>query len=323
MKAWLLWMHRWIALIFAVPLAVVIVTGLILSFEPMAVVNGIKPASLTTERMLALIDQHDPRGEATRISVQHYNGTLTLQGEDRVSIDLATGSRAEARSELSDLFRSSRRMHERLVGDLGWLVEASTIVMLVLAALGLWLGFPRLRNTLANWHKGLAWSLLPLIVISPLSGLGILYGISLASPPPAEARGPLPANLKESIRIIGARHDLSALVSLRKRGKRQIARIVENGEYRNYAVTRAGTVAMPRNWPRLVHEGNWWGNVSALVNIITSVALVGLLFTGVYAWLWRISSDAEATAAACGSEILRPLSMSRNDRPCDQGSTHP
>ncbi|MGE3918056.1 MAG: PepSY domain-containing protein, partial [Hyphomicrobiaceae bacterium] len=34
MKPWLLKLHRWLALVFAAPLAVVVGTGLILSFEP-------------------------------------------------------------------------------------------------------------------------------------------------------------------------------------------------------------------------------------------------------------------------------------------------
>ncbi len=34
MKAWLLKLHRWLALVFALPLIVVIATGLVLSFGP-------------------------------------------------------------------------------------------------------------------------------------------------------------------------------------------------------------------------------------------------------------------------------------------------
>ena len=46
MKAWLLRLHRWVALLFALPLAVVLATGLILSFEPMLVIRASKPGSL-------------------------------------------------------------------------------------------------------------------------------------------------------------------------------------------------------------------------------------------------------------------------------------
>lgn len=287
MLVYLLKLHRWLALIFAVPLAVVIVTGLILSFEPMAVTNAIKPGSLTTDHMLAYLDRHDPAGTTTRISLHQYNGTISLAGEHRLTLDAETGNISTGSDWLGDLFGSSRRMHERLIGDLGWLVEASTIVMLVLIGLGVFMGLPRLRNTLANWHKGVAWLTLPLLILSPLSALGILYGVPLAPPPSQAANQPPPAKTREAVQLIGAKHDLSALVSLRKRGKRLMARIVEGGEYRGYAVTKGGLVELPRNWSRLLHEGNWYGNVSALLNIVTSVALVALLVTGVWAWTRR------------------------------------
>ena len=47
MKAWLLKLHRWVAVVFALPLVVVIGTGLVLSFEPWLVVRSIEPNTLT------------------------------------------------------------------------------------------------------------------------------------------------------------------------------------------------------------------------------------------------------------------------------------
>lgn len=287
MKAWILKVHRWLALIFALPLAVVIITGLILSFEPMAIANAVKPGSITPERFLAMLDRHDPRGQANGLAAAPYNGTVTLRMSPSVTIDLATGEAATTSNWLSNLFRSSRGLHERLIWDLGWLVEVSTIVMLLLTALGIVMGLPRISNSLAGWHKAAGWFLLPLIILSPLSGLGILYGITLASPQPAVAAAKPPAKLRDTVTTIAKSHDLSALISLRRRGKRMIARVMENGELRNYSVTNAGTVAMSRNWPRLIHEGNWMGNLSALINIITSLALVILLTTGLVAWTGR------------------------------------
>ena len=41
MKAWLLKLHRWVALLFALPLVFLLGTGLILSFEPWLVVRAI------------------------------------------------------------------------------------------------------------------------------------------------------------------------------------------------------------------------------------------------------------------------------------------
>jgi uncharacterized iron-regulated membrane protein len=66
-----------------------------------------------------------------------------------------------------------------------------------------------------------------------------------------------------------------------------LARLVEGGEYRVYVVTPDGMTAMPRNWPRLWHEGNFAGGWSALLNLIASVAMIGLLVTGPLIWLRR------------------------------------
>jgi hypothetical protein len=52
-------------------------------------------------------------------------------------------------------------------------------------------------------------------------------------------------------------------------------RVVEDGEYRLYRVTRAGTTLQPRNWPRLWHEGNFAGVWSSLMNLVISVAMLG------------------------------------------------
>jgi uncharacterized iron-regulated membrane protein len=49
-------------------------------------------------------------------------------------------------------------------------------------------------------------------------------------------------------------------------------------------VTRDGLVPAARNWPRLIHEGNWGGNLSALINVVISAAFVLLMSTGL--WLW-------------------------------------
>jgi uncharacterized iron-regulated membrane protein len=66
-----------------------------------------------------------------------------------------------------------------------------------------------------------------------------------------------------------------------------LVRLAEDGEYSVYEVTRDGANAMPRNWPRLWHEGNFAGGWSALMNIVTAIAMFGLLVTGPLIWLRR------------------------------------
>lgn len=290
MKFWILRLHRWVALVFALPLLFVLGTGLLLSFEPWLVIRAIEPGKLTVAKVEAALARHDPAGQARAIAYRSYDNTLTLgagRGGGTV-VDTATGEALPGPSGLANALVTMRRMHETLLIDAGWVVVASTIAMLALALLGVLMGWPRFANSLAGWHKAMAWSLLPLIVLSPLTGLFLAWGITLSGPPPAAPAAPgAPLKLVEAVRIVGERHDLTNLVWLRPQGGRLLARLVDGGEYRVYAVTRDGTAPTPRNWPRLWHEGNFAGVWSVLMNIVTSIAMVGLLVTGVWIWLRR------------------------------------
>ncbi|MHB2169877.1 PepSY domain-containing protein [Alsobacter sp. R-9] len=287
MKPVLLRLHRWISLTFALPLAVVIVTGLILSFEPIVQAGWVRPGTVTLPAIEALLAKADPGGTAGGIAIRPWEGTVTIgggPGQPGRTFDLATGEPATT-GILTTLFNQSRGLHERLIGDLGWLVTASTIAMLVLMAIGVLMGLPRLRNSLSGWHKGTAWILLPLLVLSPLTGLALAFGITLQ--PPREPLPPGRATLLQAVRTVAADGDLSALSSIRRRGPVMMARVWKGQELVAYAVTPQGLSPLGRNWPRLLHEGNGFGVWTGLANVITSVGLVLLLVTGVWIWTRR------------------------------------
>ena len=296
MKPIILKLHRWFALVFALPLLVVIGTGLFLSVEPSLVVGAAKPGSLTAERLQALIAQHDPSGQARALSYRSYDGTLMLAGRGAgPAIDVATGQPAVRTSALAEAFSTARRLHQSLLLNAGWLVIASSYVMLVLALLGVLLGWPKFAKTLSGWHKGTAWVLLPLVVLSPLTGLFLAYRITFTPPAgPASGEGS-PISLIAAVRALGQEHDLSGLVWVRPMRGQTLARIVEQGEFRIYAISSSGSSGgssanvrlQPRNWPRLWHEGNFAGHVSAGLNVVTSMAMLLLLATGVWIWVRR------------------------------------
>ncbi len=289
MKAWLLKLHRWVALAFALPLIVVVGSGLLLSVEPWLVERSIEPNSLTPASVERLLGQHDPNGQARSLVYRSYDKTLTIgagRGGGTV-VDIATGDVRPGTSTLANVLLAARRIHESLLFNLGWLVIASTAAMLVLAVLGVLMGWPRFSNSLSGWHKAMAWGLLPLIVLSPLTGLLMAAGITFTSQPAATSERAAPMPLVEAVRVIGKDHDLSSLVWLRPLGGRLVARLVEDGEFTTYVVTREGSAAMQRNWPRLWHEGTFAGKWSALMNLVISVAMFGLLGTGVWIWLRR------------------------------------
>ena len=289
MKVWLLKLHRWAALVFALPLIFILGTGLILSVEPWLVVSSVEPDSLTPATIEKLLSQHDSAGRARSLVYRSYDKTLTIgagRGGGTV-VDVATGQALSATSTLANVLVTARRMHESLLFNLGWLVIASTIAMLVLVALGVLMGWPRLANSLSGWHKAMAWGLLPLIVLSLLTGLLMAAGITFTGLPAASAGRAAPMTLSEAVRIVGQDHDLSSLVWMRPLGGQLMVRLVKDGEFTVYAVSRGGTVAAPRNWPRLWHEGNFAGAWSALMNLVASFVMIGLLVTGLWIWLRR------------------------------------
>lgn len=289
MKPWLLKFHRWTALVFALPLIFLLGTSLVLSFEPWLVGRAIEPGLLSPAKIETLLKQHDPGARARSLVFRSYDKTLTMsagRGGGTV-VDVATGQALAGPSALANTFVTARRLHETLLIDAGWLVIGSTGAMLALALLGVLMGWPRFANSVSGWHKAMAWGLLPLIVLSPLTGLFLSFGITFTGSPPAAAAPGAPLTLTEAVQILGKDHDLSALVWLRPQGGRMLARIVEGNEYVVYAVARDGAARTARNWPRLWHEGNFAGGWSSLMNVVVSVAMIGLLVTGLWIWLRR------------------------------------
>lgn len=275
-------LHRWLTLLFALPLALVLVSGLVLSVEPIVQRTPLAPGSVTLDRLAAIVEAAggDPAGLAV---LPHAGKVVVGGGRGGRTFDLATGLPADP-DPLAALFGTMRGLHERLLLDLGWLVTASTVALLVLIVLGVLMGLPRLRNSLAGWHKGIAWFGLPLLVLSPLTGLALALGVTFSGPPPAAAPAP---SLARALALVAADHDLDDLSSIRRRGPVLMARIWDGGELRAYAVTAGGTVPVARQWPRLLHEGNGAALLTGPLNVAISLALIGLLGTGLTLWARR------------------------------------
>lgn len=281
LKARLLQWHRWLALAFALPLAIVIVTGLILSFEPLAQKQPL-PQPLTSAQLLALVDRHDPVGAATTLSLRPYDNRLAV---GPVVVDLASGEVARDGWSWSSLLRTSRGLHEHLLLGQSWIVIASTVAMLGLLGLGLGMGWPRPRNTLGGWHAMSAWIVLPLGLLVPLTGLAISFGIGLPAAAPAPAGQPVP--LRQAVEMLVRQHPAEDIVAIRRRGQRLVATIYDRDRMRAYAVEPAGLRPLPTNWPRALHEGNWHASIGSSANLLASIVFTGLWLTGLLIWLRR------------------------------------
>ena len=300
-QALLLKLHRWITLVFALPLLIIIGTGLLLSFQPIVQTAAITPGAVTLPQLESLFAKYDPKSEARGLSIDPYENTLSLDGvgaDGSTDVSLATGEEAEDDSRLTEYFSAARRIHRQILNRMNWLVNLSTGAMLVLAALGIAMGWPRIRNNLSGWHKGTAWFLLPLVILSPLTGLFLAFNVTIGAAPPARVEGgarsatgagPTQARPKllDVLKMVAGKHDLSSLVAINVRGGRLLARVNDDGVLRAYTVTPQGLVAAPTNWARAIHEGTFAGIWSGLMNVITSIALLGLLFTGLTIWARR------------------------------------
>jgi hypothetical protein len=296
-KVLLLRLHRWVALAAALPLVMVIATGLVLAFEP-ALKTGAPAGLVTLPRLEAVLQAAGPAAANGSLFVRVYDGTVTLGGRGGGSTwDIATATPAEP-GTLAGMFRTARGLHETLLLDLGWLVTAATIALVLLAPLGLLIGLPRLRNTVGGWHRVTGWALLPLLVGSPLTGLALALGISFAAPAPMAPAGPPP--LAATLRMVAAQHDLAGLDFVRSMGGgARIVRVLDaNGTAAAYRATAEGLVAQPQNWMRLLHEGNWGGLLGSIANLVAGIGLAGLLGTGVFIWARRKLRQAKLRAAA-------------------------
>ncbi|MCG6204675.1 PepSY domain-containing protein [Rhodopseudomonas sp. HC1] len=280
----LLKLHRWITFVFALPLIALILTGLILSVEPIIQSRGLPAGMADGDRIAGLLQRYDPAGKARGLAINASGQQMRLMGVGAPTIDLTTGNAAAAPDRLGELMLWARRTHEHLLGY-DWLVIGSTVAMLVIMGIGILMGLPRLRNSLAGWHKGAAWFTLPLLLLSPITGLFMAFGWTLTGPPSPPLRPSLP--LADAVRTLAQQHDVAHLAMLSQRGQRMIARIYEDGELRAYSFTADGLAPLPRNWPRLLHEGNWSALISGPLNVIVSVILAGLLMTGLLLWARR------------------------------------
>lgn len=286
-RAGLLRLYRWLALVFALPLLAVIGSGLVLALEPIAHQAALRPGTLTADRVDRLLARHDPLGQAWFIALKPYDDRLLIgvpAPRPPVAVDLATGEPSRNGASLSDAYLVAKQLHNSLMLDLRPLVVASTYVMLVLIVLAAAVGLPRFRKGFAGWPKAVAWVSLPLLVASPLTGLLVAHGISLA-PVPQPSLGQ-PVSLREAVRIVhGAGHDLSNLAWLKSQRGQVRARFVEDGAWRIYTVSTDGVAPLPTSWPNTLHTGHAGGYWSSAANIATALGLLTLLGAGLFAWV--------------------------------------
>ncbi|MEZ5817177.1 MAG: PepSY-associated TM helix domain-containing protein [Hyphomicrobiaceae bacterium] len=293
MQRLLLKAHRWLALAAGLPLVIIVLTGLVLSFEPSVHLLSRAPSSLRASVVLEILDRHDSKRAARAITYRNYEDTLEVfvSGSSKpILVDVASGSLRERHGMLASTFLAARKLHVALVYDLRWLVTASTIALVMLALLGVLMGWPRLANTLSGWHKGVMWIGLPLVLLAPATGLLMTFGVTFGGGGAAPRSIGMPQaamSIRDVVEAAGKSRDLSGMVWIRRMGARHMLRYTENGRFQGYFVVPQSVVPVPRNLPRAIHEGLWSVPLGLVVNVAASLVIVAGMATGLMLWLRR------------------------------------
>lgn len=305
----LITLHRWIGLILAPVFLVVILSGAVLSFRPILAEDPSAPVAARVDgaALAALVGKLEAGGRVNAVAVADGGRALdvTSQSPDLAGRwDIASGARTAAPSGGPDVFRTAEQLHKSLLLGLNIVVEVATFAMLGIMIAGPFLVWLRFRNTLIGWHTAVGWCLLPLTLLSPLTGVLMTLGIDTGSRP-ALRQAERPVSLSQALAIAGRDTDTSGLVSARRfRGGTVLLQVAGEGGGR-FVVTEKGTTALTGG-PGLmkqIHEGTWGGAWSGSLNFVVSLALLGLTVTGFVSWYGRWRRNRAAPLGA-GADIL-------------------
>lgn len=286
----LLLLHRWISVVLAPILLLVLLSAAVLATRPIVGQLGGAPRPVDAPALVRLLDRVDPDGKVQSASISLDGTRVTLQpapdGGAALTLDLATG---ETRPTPFDLYGFAKRMHEGLFIGAGALVGIGALGMCLVIALGLLLGWRRLEATLLGWHAGIGWLLLPLLVIPPFTGVLVWQHIGGPRAPEVTPTDP-PMTIARAIeRAVEDGADLTELANARKfraGSVRLNSRI--DADAPDYWIVSAGEGAQqfPGGYGlvRKLHEGTWGGALSGTLSLVGVLGLLGLLGTGVWSW---------------------------------------
>lgn len=296
-------LHRWLALGLAPVFLLILLSGAVLALKPM-LAEAPATAAVDARGLAAAVAAADPAGSARALSLS-ADGSFTLKSPDAAVAGRYGADGTRLAPAGFDLFDFALRLHKDLLVGAGFVVEAAAYAMVALIAAGLFLGWPRLRNTLLGWHMGLGWFALPLVLLAPLTG--VLMALHVGTPRlPAIEPGP-PLSIARALELAADDLGTHALASARsfRRGSVLLQAVGAAGP-RAYLVSPRGSVAALAEGPGLVkalHEGTWAGAASGFVNLLSALVLTGLLGTGVFAW-WRRRRQSARRPDAAGATTL-------------------
>lgn len=300
--------HRWVGIALAPLFLIVIVTGGVLAFRP--IVDAVAPVSATSRvdaaALTSLVERLDGLGAVTAISVSEAGRFVDVDTADPSVAgrwEVETGRRVGDSPLMSAFFDVTEQLHKKLLLGLGLVVEFVSWAMVALVVVGPLLAWLRFRNTLIGWHTAVGWCLLPLALMSPLTGvLMTLHVGESGTPLPRAAR---PVSVAEALTIAAPQVDLAGLVEAHRfRGGTVMLRM--RGEPMELHVVTEESVVRLVDGPPLIkriHEGTWGGLWSGLLNLVAALALTLLAVTGPVSWFARWRRN-RATAISSTADVL-------------------
>jgi sulfite reductase (NADPH) flavoprotein alpha-component len=301
-------LHRWISLILAPLFLVILVSGALLTLEPILGVGGSRlRVPVDTAALAGLLARLDLATTARGLDLDPGGTTVELKFGHRTPdarIDIASGA-VLPDSGPADIFAVLHDLHEDLLIGVKPVVEYAAWAMVLLILAGPLLAWPRLRNTAAGWHAGIGWVLFPLVLLP--AGTEVLRTldvgrVQLTEPAPSSP----PVTWASAVSAAAWTEGRAAIESARRLPRGGIAVTMGQGpETRILIVTSHGSTIADggRNWMKDLHDGIWASPWSGWVNLLSASALLGLLGTGSFAWGRRRLAERRGSADA-GAEML-------------------
>lgn len=308
--------HRWTALSLFPVYVALLVSGMILATHPMTHPAGRDKlaAKLDTARLDALLAQVDSSGKLDAVEVDRDARHLTLYTAGSVrSHDLITGADGAPRApEPPDFYSIVARIHSNLWIGAGFLVTLATFGMLFLVIAGPILSRPRRTSrTPLNWHINAGWLLYPLLILLPLSAtlmvlpIGRRFGFH---------RETTPITIPQALAIARDSVDLTTLHFVARMPGGHNVFLVTDGPFgisrhviHPHSVDPLGGPTV--EFARMVHEGEWGGAWSGLLNMAGAAGLLAVMSAGALSWYRRRSRPAIAADAPALAQLSRDPSF--------------
>ncbi|WP_028108354.1 PepSY domain-containing protein [Ferrimonas futtsuensis] len=294
-------LHRYLAALVALPLLLVIFSGLLLALTPLLTPDAeTRPTPAQFQQTLETLEQQQGPIRFAFALPEHQLVMVAFESQKgRQFLDLYSGEPAELPWQFQ-LSRFAKGLHVNLLVDANWLVELSTWVMLFLSLSGLFLARPKSPKGAMGWHTALGWYGAPLMLVVTVTGLLMLH--PMGGEQPKQAPHPSPMSLDRAFAKLDE-VDVAAMRMVR-RPPQGVTLYWENDQGTRWQWQpdqQQSAVTQPTRWTRILHDGSFGGRPAAFIYALLCISALVLWGTGFYNWVRRarLSRPTKAPEGAC------------------------